>query len=266
MVIKIPETVCNLCMVGDVHSDWNRVAYHIRHNKIHDTAFIFCGDVGLGFEKLEHYTNNVIPGLEKSLKKHNCYFFWSAGNHDSRQIFDNQLIWTEYVKAVPDYSIIQFKDKNILCISGGVSVDRYYRRHQNSLYMIDYMKWHECSYEIAEQNSKKCYWEDEMPIYKPKVEERIDIICSHSAPSFCFPSFKGAFVLQWAEYDKELLSDLDKERAVFDKVYEDYKDTVTHWYYGHFHKSNFEVINNTSFRLLDIGEIYQHVTDDHYSL
>lgn len=128
------------------------------------------------------------------------------------------------------------------------------------------MKWHNCSYEEAEKKARKCYWENEAPVYQSKVNEKIDIICSHSAPSFCFPAFKGSFVLNWAEYDKELLSDLDKERAVFDAIYEDYKDTLTHWYYGHFHKSNYEVINNIKFRLLNIGEIYQHVTDDNYSL
>lgn len=57
---------------------------------------------------------------------------------------------------------------------------------------------------------------------------RIDIICTHSAPSFCFPFFKGDFVSDWAKYDENLLSDLDKERAIFDAIYEDYKDTVTH--------------------------------------
>ena len=266
MVIKIPDIVNNLCIVSDVHGAWNKVEYHIRHFKVKNTAFIFCGDVGIGFEKLSHYTNNVIPSLNKTLKKYNCYWYWIRGNHDSPDIFNNYLINTKYVKAVPDYTILQFNDKNILCIGGGISVDRYSRKNDNSLAIVDYIKWHNCSYEEAEVNARKCYWENEIPIYQPKVDERIDIICSHSAPSFCFPSFKGSFVLNWAEYDKDLLSDLDKERAVFDAIYNDYKDTLTHWYYGHFHKSNYEIINNTKFRLLNIGEIYQHVTDDNYSL
>lgn len=82
----------------------------------------------------------MIPSLNKTLKKNNVYYYWIAGNHDDREIFDNQLIDTKYIVAVPDYSIIQFKDKNILCISGGISVDRYYRKNQNSLYIVDYMK------------------------------------------------------------------------------------------------------------------------------
>lgn len=265
-MIEIPSSVTDLYIISDIHGDFTGITNKIKRLQIKNAAFIFCGDVGLGFEKLTHYTDNVIPKLNKTLKKNNLYYYWIFGNHDDKSLFNNKLIWTEYVKAVPDYSIIKFKDKNILCVGGSISVDRYYRRHQNSLMIIDYMKWHNCSYEEATGKAKACYWDYEAPIYQPKVEEKIDIICSHSAPSFCFPAFKGSFVLQWAEYDKDLLSDLDKEREIFDKIYEDYKDTVTHWYYGHFHKSNFEMINNTKFRLLDIGEIYHHVTDDNYSL
>ena len=58
---------------------------------------------------------------------------------------------------------------------------------------------------------------------------------------------------------------LNLERNVIkeDEVYNDYKDTISHWYYGHFHQSMFQEINNIKFRLLDIGELIQHV-DDNY--
>ena len=46
-------------------------------------------------------------------------------------------------------------------------------------------------------------------------------------------------------------------------VYEDYKDTITHWYYGHYHASKSEEINGCIFRLLDIGELSKHVTDNY---
>ena len=86
--------------------------------------------------------------------------------------------------------------------------------------IIDYMKYHNCSYDEAVGKAKACYWDYEIPFYQSKIDERIDMICSHSAPSFCFPIFKGSFVLQWAEYDKDLLLDLNKERAIFDKIYD----------------------------------------------
>ena len=54
----------------------------------------------------------------------------------------------------------------------------------DSVSIVRYMKYHNCDYQTAEQNCLKTYWPDEPVIYRPKVEEHIDIICSHSAPSF----------------------------------------------------------------------------------
>lgn len=266
MVFKIPESIVDLYFYGDNHGRPEYITYQIKQHLIKDAAIILCGDVGFGFESLEHYTNNVIPQLEKTLKKSNVIIYCVRGNHEDPKYYSEQLINTDYIKCVPDYSVIQFKDKNILCVGGGISIDRTYRIKTNSINIVNYMKWHNCQYEFAEKNAKKCYWEDEQIVYQPKIDERIDIIATHSAPSFCFPSFKGDFVLKWAEYDDKLLADIDKERSTLDLVYNDYKDTVTHWYYGHFHKSNCEIINNTTFRLLNIDELFLHVTDDNYSL
>lgn len=128
------------------------------------------------------------------------------------------------------------------------------------------MKYHNCDYQTAELSCLKSYWPDEPVIYRPKVEEHIDIICSHSAPSFCYPNDKGGIVKDFAAYDSELLNDIDNERAVLDRVYEDYKNEVTHWYYGHFHKNQMQTINNTMFKLLNIGEIVRHYSDNNNTL
>lgn len=248
----------------DIHGQWNAVTYYIRQYKIQDSVFIFCGDVGIGFERLEHYTNRIVPELHKVLKKYNDIFIWFAGNHDDPRYFENQLINTNYVKCIPTYSVINILGKNILNVSGGISIDRVHRKSQDSLKLVDYMKWHNCDYQTAEQKCPLSYWKDEPVIYKPKVEERIDIICTHSAPSFCFSNDKGGIVYEFAQYDPDLLKDIEQERATMDMIYNDYKDEVTHWYYGHFHKNNMQTINKTCFKLLNIGEICRHYasTDD----
>ena len=170
------------------------------------------------------------------------------------------------MKCIPTYSIINALGKNILNISGGISIDRVHRKRRDSVRLVDYMKWHNCSYQTAEQECPLSYWKDEPVIYRPKVEEHIDIICSHSAPSFCYPTDKGRIVEKFAEFDPELINDINKERSTLDKVYEDYKDEVTHWYYGHFHESNMQTINNTMFKLLNIGEIVRHYSDNNNTL
>lgn len=258
MKINLPNTLQNLYFVGDAHGEWNTVIYNIRKYKIQNSVFIFCGDVGIGFEKLKHYTDQVIPSLHKILKKYNNLFIWFAGNHDNPYFFENQLINTEYVKCIPTYSIINFNDKNILNVSGGISIDRFYRKNTNSIKLINYMKYHNCDYQTALKNCALCYWEDEQIVYQPKVNERIDIICSHSAPSFCYPFGLGKLIDDFSECDPNLIDDIKKEREILDKVYEDYKNDVKYWYYGHFHDSKSQIINNTTFRLLNIGEIYNH--------
>ena len=81
MVIKIPETVDNVCYVGDLHGSFEQVTYHIRQFYIKNTAFILCGDIGFGFETLTHYTNSVVNALTKTLKKTNCIMYCFRGNH-----------------------------------------------------------------------------------------------------------------------------------------------------------------------------------------
>ena len=243
----------------DIHGAYNLITYHIRHYKITDSVFIMCGDFGIGFEKYEHYVNHVLPELHKVLKKSNCIIIIIRGNHDDPFYFDGEKINTKYVKAVPDYSIIQVCNKNILCIGGAVSIDRTYRQQTDSVKIVNYMKYHDCDYKRACEKCIYSWWENENVNYQPKVSERVDIICSHSAPSFCYPTDKGSIVMEYAQYDETLLEDIQKERETLDMIYNDYKDQITHWYYGHFHQSMFQEINNIKFRLLDIGEFIQHI-------
>ena len=47
-----------------------------------------------------------------------------------------------------------------------------------------------------------------------------------------------------------------------DVIYEDYKDSIKYWYYGHFHDSKTEVINQVVFKLLGINEFVEHGRDN----
>ena len=92
MIINLPNTIKDIYIVGDVHASWNLVIYNIRQYKIKNSVFIFCGDVGIGFEQLKHYTDHVIPKLHKVLKKFNDIFIWIRGNHENPAYFSDQLI------------------------------------------------------------------------------------------------------------------------------------------------------------------------------
>ena len=44
----------------------------------------------------------------------------------------NKLIDFPFMRTLPDYSIVRFKNRNILCIGGAVSMDRSERLHAMS--------------------------------------------------------------------------------------------------------------------------------------
>lgn len=251
----------DLYFVGDVHGAWNQILFQIKQFDIKNAAFLFCGDVGIGFERLDHY-RLTLPKINKQLKLRNIYWFWIRGNHDDPEYYKNCLIDFSNIRTVPDYTVLNISGINILCIGGGTSIDRKYRCHQDNKRIEKYMHYHKCTRECAENNVPFSYWANEHIIYEPKISEHIDVICTHSAPTFCHPVDKGDIVYQFAEYDDTLLEDIQKEREILDKVYNDYKDTITDWYYGHFHTSMFQVINSTKFRLLGIGEFIRHINDN----
>lgn len=236
-MIKIPN-IESIYFCGDIHGNLEYIKYRLNHEHLTNSIIFICGDIGLGFSP--KFEQEIINRINKKLIESNNYVIGVRGNHDDPSKFQD----TELIKDtgelrnwlnVPDYTIIQVLDQNILCIGGGISVDRTYRLQ------LGYG-----------------YWANESIKYKKKVPEKIDIICTHSAPSFCFPFTKGEFVNEWAKVDPTLLLDLDEERGTLDKVYEDYKDEVKYWYYGHFHKSNTQIIGNTLFKLLDIEDICMH--------
>lgn len=245
-MINLPDTIKKIGFLGDEHGNLKHIRYIINSYHLTDTVLFLCGDVGLGFQP--KWERSIIDYINKKLVITNCYVIGVRGNHDDSSQFQD----TELVKAngnprnwlnVPDYTVVNVCNKNILCVGGATSIDRKYRLANG---------WG--------------YWENESPIYKPKLEEHIDIIVTHSAPSFCFPQIKSDIVYEYAKYDETLLDDISKERMVFDKIYEDYKDTITDWFYGHYHQSHLEQINGINFRLLNIEEFCEYRSTDNYNI
>lgn len=243
MLIELPNTITSLYFCGDLHGNLEYLRYIISSQHLTNSAIIVCGDVGIGFSV--DGEKQVIDYINKKLVLVNCYVICFRGNHDNPEYFNNTSLYKENGKPinwlnVPDYSVINVCNLNILGVGGGISIDREWRKTL----------------------SKKCYWEDETIKYQPKLDIRIDIIVSHSAPSFAYPIGIGGIVEHYALNDPTLKSDIEIERATLDKVYQDYKDDITHWYYGHYHSTQYQVLDGVVFKLLDISELVRHVTDN----
>lgn len=250
----------NVCFIGDIHGEFKSLQGLMKYTGFKDTVYIICGDCGFGFYKKEYYSQ-MFNRLTRTASKLNCEFIFVRGNHDSKEWFDRQYIHRKCFKTIPDYSVIQTPTHNILCIGGAISIDRIYRRSVEKQNALKYSKYNGCSITEAERKCQKVYWEDESCYYdEQKLNElklnniNIDIVCSHTSPSFVKP-FDKKGIETWLLQDKKLEKDVDNERKVLDDVYNKLKEDnhiLSHWFYGHYHYHNLEYVNDTKFVMLDM--------------
>jgi len=238
----------NVIVSGDIHGNFETLAYKVcLQHQITDSIIIVAGDCGFGFEKPEYY-KQIYSKINKKISKYNNIFIFVRGNHDDPSYFNNKLINHHNFFTVKDYSVIQTRTKNILCVGGATSIDRTDRIRRQEM---QYAK-------------KKFYWCDEGPIYN-EVELNdiklnninIDTVITHTSPDFCEKISKDG-ISGWADYDKNLIKDCDKERRVISTLYNKLRSdghSLENWVYGHFHMSWWSSINNTNFTLLDILEL-----------
>lgn len=258
-------------VVGDIHGHFDVIKNKIKTYKITDSVIIFAGDIGLGFEKPEHY-KQIFPKINKAMKLRNVTLLFVRGNHDSKIYFENELINYSNIKSIPDYSVVNIHQDwdcdmkeppkfSILCVGGGVSIDRQHRLDAEMAFVIHYKYYHpNASQEDIEANRKRYYWSDELPFYDvDKLDEitkegyNIEYVVSHTAPNFCYPHDKRG-IEKWMLVDENLEKDVDYERNTMTSIYNyliNHKHILTGWYYGHFHSHYNAYYNNVSFTLLD---------------
>ena len=214
-----------------------------------DSLFIIAGDCGIGFNKQKYYID-LFEHFNKILSYNNSYIIFIRGNHDDPSYFDGKTIDFSHIKAVPDYSVINVKDINILCVGGAISIDRMWR-----------IKQEERINKFSATKKKSLYWKNEAPVFNSMLLDeitssiKIDCVVSHTAPSFVNPEMHSG-VEEWESGDETLISDIKEERKVMDKVFERLRDNGTkpkYWAYSHFNFNNIEKRSDTIFRGLSGG-------------
>ena len=230
-----------LYFIGDIHNNISNIISEIVGRDLKDTDLIQVGDFGVGFPQVDvSLYDEVYSGLDALLFDRNCTMYVVRGNHDNPMYFkgDNDY---DNLKFVPDYSVLTFNNWNFLCIGGGVSVDRTYRRKTNSGWWKG---------EIVKQD-----------ITKVEGLTDIDVVITHSNTTFAYPNHAtpSEVVKHWSRQDDELWNDIKSERYYIDSVYNKLTENnnLKLWVYGHYHKSHSQIINNIEFRLLNINEWYK---------
>lgn len=226
-----------IIVCGDIHGKYNEVLNFINKYDIKNTAIIIAGDFGIGFK---HHLAEI-SGLNKfnnELKESNTTIFVVRGNHDDPSYFFGKYN-TSHIKFISDYTVLNINHINILCVGGAVSIDRTSRKKYT-------------------EGRGRDWWIDEtfrLDLEKIKTLKNIDIVITHSSPSFAYPYIKRDFD-DWAEKDEYLKEDVESERNDITTLYNNLieNNNIKKWYYAHFHTHQEMFYDNTQFVCLDIND------------
>ena len=257
---------------GDIHGDYEKLVYKCcEQYSFTDTLIVVAGDCGFGFMKPGYY-ENIYLKLSSRLEKANNWMVFIRGNHDNPAYFDGQQVNYKRWKAVPDYTILKACGHTILCVGGAISTDRSWRKKRE--YEEEYFRRLNQEFRYPEPAryslTAALYWPGERPVYdETKLEAigkdyAVDVVITHTAPSFCQPVRRNN-IQDWLIRDEDLLDHVKYERKVMDKIcgyLKEHGHPLQHWYYGHFHKSWHEEIDGIKYHLLDIMQIHQLEPDD----
>lgn len=233
-----------LSFMGDIHG---RLDFIFQWQYRNEQSFLIqVGDFGIGFPDTEQRLDRLNTVL--SQKGNTVYVV--RGNHDDPSWFNNSThrVFT-HIKFVEDGTVLEILGKKILCVGGGISIDRSHRKPGKSYWVGEEMEY-----------------DDQVEAILPNND--IDIVVTHVMKNDVHALAKSALVDEWVAEDKLLRGDLDKEQVEFGKLH----DTLTAhirgmwkpkrrlWFYGHYHKSLRMQDEYFSYIGLDIGETYWLMT------
>lgn len=224
----------NIVYIGDLHGNFNHITWWLKAHHIKNCTLVQVGDFGVGFKpNTEDY---VLQTLNKELGKRESILLVIRGNHDNPIYFDGNHDY-EFIKFLPDYTDMEIDGLNHLFIGGAISIDRTVRVEG-----ID-------------------YWKNEgfvNDIEKAKSFKNIDVVVTHTAPNFVSPLKLNGIVMHYAQKDDLLLSDLETERNAITEVFNEIKknNQLKHHFYGHFHDTAKETVDNCRHVMLNIGDFY----------
>ena len=248
--IEDNKNYSGLYFLGDTHG-YTRIPKLV--NKRMGGGVIFhVGDFGIGFTNRVNELRNL-KTLNDKLGNLDIKLYVIRGNHDDPKYFkesvkrqDVEDLNLDNVVLLSDHTMVTVTindvNKNIYCNGGAVSIDRMGRVFDVS------------------------YWSDEKFIC-PDDEElekivEVDIIVTHTRPNGVWPYTYNSLVEHFLMEDSNLDYDLKRESKrmfdMFEVIRKNNTHDITH-YYGHFHNSFTDFVDNIKHVCLDIGEIKEHI-------
>lgn len=250
---KHMDTSGGVYFYGDIHGDFLGLVYSIINRySLKDCVVFVCGDIGMGFHKVNYY-GEMFKKMNHRLKDKNVNLILIRGNHDNPDYFksDNGLMgkYTN-VHLIDDYEVLQLNNYNVLCIGGAVSVDKYCRTENVSWWAGEEIKYLDLS-----------EFKNDISNIQTNTGLNIDIVCTHTSPAFCEPLSKEG-LQYFAKHDPSIIDKCDFERKYLTDIYDILSDNcyIKYWFYGHFHNNYYNYLhNNTNFNGLGIMEIKEAI-------
>lgn len=232
-----------MIFIGDIHGNFRKFLSDLKDKSYQNTTMIQVGDFGVGFRLLDKEYSLIDP-INTYLKENNNILYVFRGNHDNPDYFENPKFEFSNIKFLKDFSIISVENKNILILGGAISIDRMTRKPE-----VTYWKGEEIPFII--------------PDIKDIVPEGmvIDIVCTHSCPSFVWPTELNEVVKNFTKIDKSLEHELIHERKrldlFYDKILEYNGYAPKLWVYGHMHKTITTQIDTCKFQCCGIDYYFE---------
>lgn len=205
-----------------------------------DIVFIVGGNCGMGIKSLNYY-HSIFDKVNKILSKHNSHILFVRGNNDNPAFFYEDKLGFSNIKCIKDYTVVELKNYNILCIGGAISMDRKWKISQEK------------------RTNKPLYFKDENVKYNEALLDEIiskyDIGCliTCASPTFTYPSSSIIDKSKWLANDTELLKDINTERNTMDKIYSkliEHNKKPFIWFYGKYNYGHHNKINDILFASL----------------
>lgn len=235
----------HLYFLGDTH-DILGVSF-VLDNIEKNSAIIQLGDFGIGFSSIVR-DNAFLFKLNDELRKKKCKLFVIRGNHDNPAYFKDtndrlDIVKLSNIVLLMDYSVVKWGKEKVLCIGGGISLDRTRRTINRS------------------------YWADEDVVFSKREisnklrSGKITIVASHQMPTRIYDNEEfGTDLMGYASTDSTLATDTYYSRLQMEKVLEclEKKNSKPHTFvYGHYHRNKSDTKDNIRFYGLNIDEIME---------
>lgn len=235
---KLKEDKRRLFFCGDIHGDFREFVWTAtQKHKISNADIIILGDFGVGFD---NSLTNEYKHVESRLKENNLCIWTLRGNHDDPAFFtDIDKFSYPLLKFMEDHKVYNICEREIYIIGGANSTDITWRLEANQKL-------------ASKGKDRKVWWKEEDIIKKyDNLPDKVDIICSHSAP-ICFDPVITRFP-ETPEYQyKKILEERNYLQYALENIKSDY------WFYGHFHNHLSGEYCGLLYRGLGIMEFFEY--------